>query len=115
MKILIGCCGLDCETCDAYLATRHNDDDLRKKTAQLWSQLNHASITPDMINCTGCRADGIKTFFCSDLCKVRKCVTNKGFETCAQCAELNTCSIVAPIHHHNPNALKNLTKNIHND
>ena len=30
---LIGCCGLDCETCDARIATITNDNALREKTA----------------------------------------------------------------------------------
>ena len=29
--ILIGCCGLDCEKCDARIATLANDNALRKK------------------------------------------------------------------------------------
>ena len=29
MKKNLGYCGLDCEKCDAYLATIHNDDELR--------------------------------------------------------------------------------------
>lgn len=62
-KELIGCCGLDCEKCDARLATLNNDDELRRKTAELWSKLNSADITPEMINCTGCRPDGVKTPF----------------------------------------------------
>lgn len=28
---LIGCCGLDCETCDARIATLTNDNTLREK------------------------------------------------------------------------------------
>lgn len=28
---LIGCCGLDCETCDARIATLTNDNVLREK------------------------------------------------------------------------------------
>lgn len=31
MKKLIAYCGLDCEKCDAYLATINDDQDLRKK------------------------------------------------------------------------------------
>ena len=31
----IGCCGLDCETCDARIATITNDNALREKTAAL--------------------------------------------------------------------------------
>ena len=46
LKNMIGCCGLDCEHCDAYLATIHNDQALREKTAKLWSELNNAPILP---------------------------------------------------------------------
>lgn len=55
MKDLIAICGLDCETCDARIATTMDDDALRKKTAKLWSEMNHAPITPETINCEGCR------------------------------------------------------------
>lgn len=34
MKNLIAICGLDCETCDARIATITDDDALREKTAQ---------------------------------------------------------------------------------
>lgn len=47
---LIGCCGLDCETCDARIATITNDTALREKTAALWSKLNGVPITPDMMS-----------------------------------------------------------------
>ena len=36
MKRMIGYCGLDCEKCDAYLATINDDQALREKTAKLW-------------------------------------------------------------------------------
>lgn len=38
MKELIGYCGLDCEQCDARIATVNNDEDLRENTAELWSR-----------------------------------------------------------------------------
>lgn len=57
---LIGCCGLDCEKCDARIATLTNDNALRKKTAALWTKLNGVTILPEMINCTGCRIEGVK-------------------------------------------------------
>lgn len=53
MNQLIGCCGLDCEKCDARVATVTNDDAMREKTAALWTKLNGVTITPEMINCTG--------------------------------------------------------------
>ena len=58
MKKMIAYCGLDCEKCEAYLAAVNDDQALRVKTAELWSKLNHASITPEQINCLGCRAGG---------------------------------------------------------
>ena len=48
---LIGRCGLDCEACDARIATITNDTALREKTAALWSKLNGVPITPDMMSC----------------------------------------------------------------
>ena len=35
MKQLIAICGIDCEQCDAYIATKSNDQALREKTARL--------------------------------------------------------------------------------
>ena len=108
MKKLIGCCGLDCEKCDARIATIHNDDALREKTARLWSEINHVPITKEMINCMGCRSDGVKTPFCDSLCEIRKCSLGKGFTTCGDCAELEKCKTVGAVLANSPDALKNL-------
>ena len=54
MKNSIGCCGLDCERCDAYIATITDDQALREKTAALWTRLNATPIMPEHINCAGC-------------------------------------------------------------
>ena len=63
MKKMIAYCGLNCEKCDAYLATVSDDQKLREKTAKLWAELNDVPILPEHINCQGCRADGIKLYF----------------------------------------------------
>ena len=63
MNKMIAYCGLDYEKCDAHLATINNDQELRKKTAKLWAELNHAPILPEHINCQGCRVEGVKTVF----------------------------------------------------
>ena len=44
MNDMIAYCGLDCEKCDAYLATINDDQALREKTAKLWAELNQAQI-----------------------------------------------------------------------
>ena len=108
MKEMIAYCGLDCETCDAYLATIHDDQALREKTAALWAELNHAPILPEHINCEGCRVDGVKTVYCERLCAIRQCALKKGVTTCGGCPELDTCQAVGEIISHNPDALDNL-------
>ena len=61
MNDYIAYCGLDCERCEARLATVNNDDSLRQEIAHEWSELNGAEITPEMINCSGCRIEGVKS------------------------------------------------------
>ena len=83
MKQLIACCGLDCESCDARIATVENDNELKEKTAR-------------------------KFAYCSEYCEIRKCVQKKGFNTCGDCMELDTCQIVGSIFQHAPAAKENL-------
>lgn len=108
MKNMIAYCGLDCENCDAYLATVNNDQELRKKTAKLWAELNNAPIFPEHINCEGCRVDGVKTVFCDSMCGIRQCAMKKGVNTCGDCSDLEKCPIVATILKNDPSALNNL-------
>ena len=108
MKDMIAYCGLDCEKCDAYLATINNDQDLREKTAKLWAELNQAPILPEHINCEGCRVDGAKTVYCDSLCGIRQCALKKGVITCGDCAELNRCQTIGALIANNPDVLENL-------
>lgn len=108
MDQLIACCGLNCEACDARIATLTGDRALREKTAALWTKLNGVRITPEMICCTGCRTEGIKTPFCDSLCPIRSCVREKKLESCADCTEMNGCPTLGRITENNPTALENL-------
>ena len=108
MNQLIAYCGLDCEKCDAYIATMNNDQKLREKTAKLWAELNNAPILPEHINCQGCRTEGIKTVFCDSLCAIRQCALKKEVATCGDCPEFETCQTVGVIINNNPQALENL-------
>lgn len=108
MRDMIAYCGLDCEKCDAYLATINDDQALRQKTAKLWAELNQAPILPEHINCEGCRADGRKTVYCESLCAIRQCAVKKGVATCGDCPELESCQTVGMILSNNPAALENL-------
>ena len=93
---MIAFCGLDCEKCDAYIATKNDDQALREKTAKLWGELNHVTILPEQINCEGCRCDGIKTVFCESLCPVRQCALKKGVTICSDCPDVINCQL--PLH-----------------
>ena len=108
MKKMVACCGLDCEKCDAYIATINNDDDLRKETAKTWSHLNNVEILPENINCLGCRAEGVKTFFCESLCNIRKCAFERGVDTCGECTDRCDCPDLAEIANNSDEARKNV-------
>lgn len=108
MGKMIAYCGLDCEKCDAYIATINDDQGLREKTAKAWSELNQFPILPEHINCQGCRAEGIKTVFCDSLCEIRQCALKKSVETCGDCPDMKICKLVGMIISNNPDAMKNL-------
>ena len=66
MNEYIAYCGLDCEACEARLATVNNDDVMRQRVAREWSDLNGVEITPEMNACeklamiTGNNADTLR-------------------------------------------------------
>lgn len=108
MNELIAFCGLNCEACDAYIATRTNDQALREKTAALWTELNGVPIAPEDINCEGCRTNGVKTVFCSMLCEIRQCALGKAVPTCAACADMAACATLGAITANSAEARENL-------
>jgi len=110
MNKMIAYCGLDCDKCEARIATRNNDNALRQKVADLWSQLNDVEITPEMINCDGCKVDGLKTYYCGELCQIRKCAMEKALESCGKCPSMNSCSHLEPVLSSDSEAVNNLKK-----
>lgn len=110
MNKYIAYCGLDCEKCEARIATVNGDDGMRERVAKLWSELNNTEITPEMINCTGCRIEGVKTPYCGCICPIRKCAVERRVDTCGDCGENETCEKLAMITRNNPEALINLGK-----
>ncbi|MDP8232615.1 MAG: DUF3795 domain-containing protein [Candidatus Zophobacter franzmannii] len=106
MEKIISACGLVCSGCEAYLATKDNDDELRKATSEKWSTMYGADINPEAINCTGCMEEGVKLGHCGE-CKIRVCVIAKGYQNCAPCDEF-PCEIVNMIYKMAPEAKKNI-------
>ncbi|NCC25797.1 MAG: DUF3795 domain-containing protein [Deltaproteobacteria bacterium] len=100
---MIAFCGIDCGTCEAFIATATDDDILRKKVANQWTEAYKVQILPEYINCTGCHSSGVKVHYCENMCEVRKCAVERNVETCAQCEDY-PCSRLALIFSHAPHA-----------
>jgi hypothetical protein len=87
---MIACCGLDCSKCEAYLATREDNDVKRAEVAKKWSVQYNTAIKPEHINCDGCRTGEKLFFYSSDMCEIRKCCMEKEIENRAAC-EMYIC------------------------
>lgn len=91
-KHYIALCGLDCSSCEAYIATINNDDELRKKTADAWNERyrkdnrGRPPITPEDINCKGCLSKGPVYLYCRR-CPIRLCGLQKKVKNCNECTD----------------------------
>ncbi len=73
---MMSCCGIDCSSCECYIATEKDDDRMRMDLAIKWSKLFKRTILPREINCTGCLSDGIQFENCH-VCKIKKHQSNR--------------------------------------
>jgi hypothetical protein len=86
MEKQIAYCGLICTDCEAYIATKNNDDEKRKETAALWKK-GIVDIKPEDINCNGCLDETGRIFHYCTICEVRKCGREKKVVNCAYCKD----------------------------
>jgi hypothetical protein len=77
---MISFCGLTCTDCQAYIATQKNDDEGRRRVAEMWSKEFKTSLKPEDINCDGCLVDSEKLFGYCQVCEIRKCGKEKKVE-----------------------------------
>lgn len=101
MDKLIGACGIECHNCDAYNATKNNDDELRKSTAEKWGKMFNANIDPKDINCLGCHSDMLFSH-CRE-CGIRKCNTDRAQKNCSSCSDYS-CDKISEFHNMVPDA-----------
>ena len=85
-------CGLTCDTCPIFLATREENKDkqlrMRMEIIQLCKE--HYGIQyqlKDITDCDGCRTEGGRLFLSCKTCVIRKCAKKKGIENCGHCRE----------------------------
>ena len=84
---MISICGLNCEECGAFIATRDDDDLIRIDTAKEWSKLYQKDIKPGDIHCLGCHTKSEDVFSYPKICEIRKCGFKREIENCAHCDE----------------------------
>ena len=93
MNELIAVCGLNCGECEAFIATKNNDDVLRKKLANEWGKMYNYDFKIEDINCSGCKIEGQHIGYCG-MCEVRKCGISKKVENCGLCSTYPDCDII---------------------
>ena len=87
MDALVAFCGIDCAICPALIATKKNDNEMRKKIAEDWTKQFNTTIRPEDINCDGCIViEGRHIGYCA-MCEIRKCGISKKVKNCAHCEE----------------------------
>lgn len=107
--MMLGKCGIDCDLCEAKIATETNDDSIRQRLAKEWSEFYQSEIDPSEINCTGCNVnDGIFFSHCK-VCKLRLCGEEKEIERCTQCKDYE-CKNLSEFLEQVPEARANLEK-----
>jgi len=92
MDQVVSYCGLVCETCLIYLATREKDDDKRydmrvQIVREIKEHYGEECKPEDISDCDGCKAEGGRLFSGCKNCRIRNCAKRKGVENCAYCAE----------------------------
>lgn len=82
---IIAYCGLICNNCPAFIATKNGDHKRKKELAKIWA--DHAeNLSIEDITCYGCKSENKKTKFCG-ICLVRSCCQNKNIDNCAHCKD----------------------------
>ncbi|TKJ42570.1 hypothetical protein CEE37_02455 [candidate division LCP-89 bacterium B3_LCP] len=85
---MIAMCGLVCTECEAYIATKNNDQAAKEEVAKKWSEMYGAEVTVKEVTCDGCQSTtGRLSSYASSMCEVRTCALEKQVTNCAHCQE----------------------------
>ncbi len=84
---MISYCGMNCSKCEGYLATKENNNDKRMAVAEKWTIEYNTEISPDQINCNGCKSKEQKFFFTETICEIRKCNIERATDNCSECPD----------------------------
>ncbi|MGD0339637.1 MAG: DUF3795 domain-containing protein [Bacteroidota bacterium] len=89
---MIAYCGLNCEGCPIYWATREQykqkQGEMRVDIARLCREHYGMDVRPeDITDCDGCRSETGRLFSASSKCEIRSCARQRKLDSCAYCAD----------------------------
>ena len=96
----IAYCGLICETCPIYLATREDNAEVQAELRAEIVQFSRDQYSlnfrlEDITDCDGCRSNGGRLFSACKACPIRNCARERGMENCAHCADYACANLEA--------------------
>jgi len=81
---LLGVCGIDCTRCG-----------IRNRADDVVAYFRSENVAPEKVCCGGCRSERKEGRHWSHGCRLLACcVDKKHLEFCAQCPELDSCTLV---------------------
>jgi len=87
MTEMIARCGFTCDACMAFTDNNHTAAD-QALVAEGWARYYDVVVPPEKIRCNGCLAQDRGGYAYPDPnCPIAPCVTAKGLDTCAECAD----------------------------
>ena len=91
---MIAPCGLDCASCEGYLATQANDMEALQRVVEHWRvEYNHPGMKVEYCICDGCLStSGRLGGHCAE-CDIRACAIQRGVANCAHCPEYGCAKI----------------------
>jgi hypothetical protein len=89
---MIAYCGLKCETCPIYLATREKDHAKQVKmrediAGKILKEYGIKCRGEDITDCDGCPTQNGRLFAGCQKCRIRPCARERGLENCAYCGD----------------------------
>ena len=110
MNEIVAYCGLVCQGCPIYWATRETDESKKVKMKADIVRIckEHygygEDFTPEYVtDCDGCRTEGGRLFSGCEKCEIRKCARQRELEYCAYCNEY-ACEKLQQFFVNDPNA-----------
>jgi hypothetical protein len=93
---LIAVCGVNCQLCPAFQATKSGERANLERVATEWTAVSPKPFKADDIICDGCRVNGRKSGYCAT-CEIYLCAQSQGFITCAHCPSAPCLKIKHPL------------------